>query len=150
VGGFVNSAFYHFGGVVKYAAHICCCCCTAEFSVLPRLMTEWDSVSTFMNMLEESPLKDNFETWWQEIWVPLQTKCRNIARHKYVLKSALNRYKQVEATTWGESFNPSHEEQQVRRLCQQVCLDEEEFLTMGFHHHRNACRKVFSLRVSQH
>jgi hypothetical protein len=112
-------------------------------------MAEWDTVSSFMTMAEETPLEDNFEQWWQGLWVPLQTKCLNVARHQYVLQRALHRYTLVEATTWEESFDSLREKQYLQWLCQEVGLDEEEFLLLGFNHHLNACRKVFSSRVRQ-
>tara|TARA_B110000091_G_C13820750_1_gene480668 strand:+ start:5882 stop:6223 length:342 start_codon:yes stop_codon:yes gene_type:complete len=112
-------------------------------------MADLDVVSTFMTMVEETPVADNFEQWWQGMWVPLQTKCLNIARHQYVLQSALNRYKQVEATTWEESFVPLDEKQYLRILCLEVGLEAEDFLAFGFNHHQNACRKVFSMARRQ-
>ena len=112
-------------------------------------MAEWDAVSSFMTMGEETPLEDNFEQWWRGLWLPFQTKCLGIAQHQYVLRRALHRYTQVEATTWEESFDSLLEKQYLQELCQDVGLDEEEFLLLGFSHHRTACRKVFSSRVRQ-
>ena len=57
-------------------------------------MTEWDVVSSFINVLESNAPEDNFEEWWTTMWRPMEMACKNVARHSYVMKKALRRFEE--------------------------------------------------------
>jgi len=112
-----------------------------------RPMTEWDVVTSFMNVLEETAPSDNFEEWWTTMWHPMEKACKNVARHSYVLKTALKQFEeQAIGQKFVDAFQDEHEQQELVSLCAEVGLDAEAFLELGFQHHQNACRKSLRLQ----
>ena len=114
-----------------------------------RPMTEWEVVTSFINVLEETAPSDNFEEWWTTMWRPMEMACKNVARHTYVLKTALKQFEeQAIGQKFVAAFDVEHEQQELRSLCAVVGLDAEAFLELGFQHHQNACRKSLLTRQS--
>ena len=113
--------------------------------LLYEKMAEWDVVSSFINIPENTPVTENFQEWWGKMWQPIEKACQNVAKHQYVLQHALNSFKENSTDkTWEEAFEKTQEIKCLTLLCQQVGLEPTEFLDFGFEHHRNACRKACS------
>ena len=112
-------------------------------------MTEWEVVSSFMNVLEEQPPAEDFEEGWRKLWLPMEKACKNVARHSHVMKTALTQFeKQVSSFTsdsalFAEAFKDQYEKEQLIALCQDVGLEPTEFLELAFERHKNDCMKSF-------
>lgn len=130
-------------------------------------MTEWEVVSSFLNVLEEQPPAEDFEEGWRELWLPMEKACKNVARHSHVMKTALKQFeKQVSSSfakdsllaemvldcyytndsakmLFAEAFKDNHEKEQLVALCQDVGLEPTEFLELAFERHKNDCMKSF-------
>lgn len=107
-------------------------------------MTEWEVVSSFLNVLESNPPADQFEDWWQELWQPIQSACQNVAKHSYVMKTALKQFQeQMPGKTFAEAFQEDAEERHLVLLCEEVGLDSDELLALAWDRHKNDCRKTF-------
>ena len=105
-------------------------------------MTEWDVVSSFMTIPNNTPVTENFQEWWDNMWQPIETACQNVAKHTFVLQHALNSFKKNRSDkNWKEAFEDKREIDSLTLLCEQVGLEPTEFLDFGLIHHRNACRK---------
>jgi hypothetical protein len=108
-------------------------------------MALWDMVSSFMSIPDEATVDDDFEEWWGQLWQPVESACKNVARHSYVFKGALQEFREarVPCKTWTEAFDEAHEQKQLTSWCTLAGLDPTAFLEMGFEQYRQKCNMVY-------
>lgn len=97
---------------------------------------------------EKQPIPDDFQSYWSGLWKPITQQCLNIAKHTFVMQKAFEFFKNKVTTTetpFQGVFMEVEEEKVLKSLCEHVKLQKEEFMDYGLHHHRNRCRKYYSL-----
>lgn len=96
-------------------------------------MSDWDVVGSFLTRVDSSKPGGNFDDWYGRLWKPIEEKCFQVAQHHYVMTKALE--------TFEGDFDAQKEEDKLRELCRQVGLEGNEFVSMAFKRHRDACYK---------
>ena len=115
-------------------------------------MTEFEVVGAFQTYLEQTELSNNdFKEFWQTTWKPITQKCLTVAKNSFVLRKAFEMFRAKlvahkfanNKCVWSEIFVDKAEVQILQALCHHVGLEQEEFLHLGLHFHRNRCRKMY-------
>jgi len=113
-------------------------------------VSEWEAVVDFMNILERKPIDGTFKDWFDNSWKPYQTKCINMAKHRYILKKALENFQKKHThREWHLSFIEIEQKTYLRRLCLEVGIEAEDFIHFGLTHHRNACKTHHNNRYTR-
>ena len=109
-------------------------------------------VNAFCDQIDTCEISDDFKEFWRSTWKPITQKCLCVAKHKFIMRNALELFKAHVASckfkntnvSFSETFVESEEIELLHSLCMHVGLHGEEFIYFGLLFHKKRCKKYFA------
>tara|TARA_B100000780_G_C20909675_1_gene362186 strand:+ start:304 stop:696 length:393 start_codon:yes stop_codon:yes gene_type:complete len=116
--------------------------------------TNWAGV---IDMFENTTDQENFEDYWHKTWDSFEKRCKDVVRHKYIMKIAFKTWKPVIANpganifsrmqVWEHVFIPTIEKKRLKELCENVGIEPTEFVDLAYPRHMQTCLEFWNYNI---